>query len=158
MHSRVFYLSDIGMNDLKNFFRNAASKIRVFMLGRYGADELNKVMIISYFILAFVSGFMRNRAIIIVINISALVIFSLCIFRALSKNIEERRSENEMFLKATYRLRRECNYLKDRFKYRKTHVFKKCPHCKARLKLPKKRGVNKALCPKCSNTFEVKNR
>ena len=38
---------------------------------------------------------------------------------------------------------------KNKFRDRKTHVYRKCPHCKAQIRLPKVKGEHKCACPKC---------
>jgi hypothetical protein len=32
-----------------------------------------------------------------------------------------------------------------------------CPHCKANLRLPRKKGKHSVVCPRCKERFEVKN-
>ena len=36
------------------------------------------------------------------------------------------------------------------------HVYKKCPHCRAQLRLPRKKGEHDVCCPRCKVTFSVK--
>ena len=38
----------------------------------------------------------------------------------------------------------------------KVHVYKKCPACGAVLRLPRRIGVHKTVCPKCGKEFTVK--
>ena len=45
---------------------------------------------------------------------------------------------------------------KTMFKDRKTHVFKKCPQCKAMIRLPKRKGSHEVICPKCGREFKIK--
>ena len=74
----------------------------------------------------------------------------ICIFfRTMSRNIAKRRAENQKF----------CNFFKlrkNKFRDRKTHVYRKCPSCKAVLRLPKAKGKHTVSCPKCKNKFSVR--
>ena len=45
--------------------------------------------------------------------------------------------------------------LRDKWTFRKTHVFKKCPGCKAVLRLPRKKGKHTVNCPHCHKNFTV---
>lgn len=53
-------------------------------------------------------------------------------------------------IRATFRL------TKNRFRDRKTHVYRKCPYCRAVLRLKKIRGKHRAACPRCGKSFDVK--
>ncbi|MFR2916862.1 MAG: hypothetical protein ACLTKQ_08005 [Acutalibacteraceae bacterium] len=45
--------------------------------------------------------------------------------------------------------------MRDKWAFRKTHVFKKCPGCKAVLRLPRKKGKHTVNCPHCHKNFTV---
>jgi uncharacterized paraquat-inducible protein A len=127
------------------------------MYGRYGTDTLNKVLLWSYVVLVVVysavSLFITDSKISALLLLSYLLISALLIFliffRQFSRNIQKRRRENEKFC-GFFRLR------KNKFRDRKTHVYRKCPHCKAVLRLPKAKGRHNVICPRCKNRFEVK--
>lgn len=123
-----------------------------FMNGRYGNDDLGKATFWLYIILLFLNLFIRSR----IIYITETVIVFIYIFRILSKNIPKRQSENYKYLKIKDTVRKKFLFIKNRFKYRKTHVYKKCPNCKAVLRLPKKKGSHICTCPKCHNDFSIK--
>ena len=123
--------------------------------GMYGTDKLNKVLTYVYFALVlvgtivglFVSSLWFYLAYYAVITAMIVWIF----FRIFSKNIEARRRENERF----------CNFWKlrkNKRRDRKTHVYKKCPACKAVLRLPRAKGKHTVVCPKCARRFDVKSR
>ena len=71
----------------------------------------------------------------------------------MSRNIPKRRAENARFV-GFFKLRR------NKWKDRKTHVYRKCPTCHAILRLPKIKGKEKGkgkhtvCCPRCANKFE----
>ena len=72
------------------------NKLRTFMIGRYGIDDLYKVLLVIYTILILINIFIRSK-IIAVIEVLLIIIM---IYRVLSKNIYQRRKENDRYLKA----------------------------------------------------------
>ena len=139
--------------------RNSLSR---FFNGRYGSDTLNTVLIVIYTIIFITYTVLR-----IVLAVAmpekqiALSILGLCycvistalivwiFFRMFSRNIGKRRRENEKF----------CGFfklLKNKIRDRKTHVYRKCPNCRAVLRLPKAKGKHTVVCPRCKNRFNVK--
>ncbi len=123
------------------------------MYGRYGTDTLGKVMLAAYVVILlahtvlsfFVTLPLLDIAIWLVSAALAVTIF----LRMLSRNIPKRRKENEKFC-GFFRLR------KNKFKDRKTHVYRKCHKCGAVLRLPRARGKHFVVCPRCKNRFSVK--
>ena len=59
------------------------NKLRTFMIGRYGIDDLYKVLLVIYTILILINIFIRSK-IIAVIEVLLIIIM---IYRVLSKNI-----------------------------------------------------------------------
>lgn len=131
------------------------NKFIKFMYGRYGIDELYKFLFWLYIILFIVNLFLRNG----IINIIDLFIIIIMIYRSFSKNIYQRRKENNLYLKYKNKTLKPFKNIKRNFKDRKTTVYKKCPKCKTtlRLPLPYTRGIKHAKCPECQNkvTFLV---
>jgi hypothetical protein len=123
------------------------------MYGRYGTDTLSKVMIGVYLafvlICTIVSIFVRSIwfSLFYYVVASALVVWMFS--RMFSRNIAARKRENDKFC-GFFKLRR------NKFRDRKTHVYRKCPSCKAVLRLPKAKGKHFVVCPRCKNRFEVK--
>lgn len=128
------------------------NKLRTFMIGRYGIDELYKVLSIVYFILILVNIFIRSKIITILEILLIIIIF----YRFLSKNINQRRKENDLYLKIKNKVVSVFNYNKKKYKDRNTHMYKKCPNCGQKIRLPLKKGKHTVKCPKCNYKFEVK--
>ena len=123
------------------------------MYGRYGTDTLSTVLLYVYFafvlICTVVSIFVRSIwfSLFYYVVATALVVWMLS--RMFSRNIAARKRENDKF----------CGFSKlrkNKFRDRKTHVYRKCPSCKAVLRLPKAKGKHFVVCPRCKNRFEVK--
>ena len=128
-----------------------------FMSGRYGADETFFVIFIAAVILSVVNIFIRfvslGLYLVIQLLVYALIIYSL--FRIFSRNLEQRRRENMWVKEKLGFLKRKRDFYAQK-KADKVHVYKKCPSCGAVLRLPRRIGVHKTVCPKCGKEFTVK--
>lgn len=123
-----------------------------FMYGRYGADELYRFLTIVFYILFIINLFLGSY--ILSATVIALLIFMT--YRVFSKNIIKRRAENEKYLALKRRFDNFFKLQKNKWRDRRTHVYKKCPHCGAVLRFPKKKGNHSASCPSCKGEFNVK--
>ena len=127
------------------------------MYGRYGTDTLNKVYLGVYIavvlLYSIVSLFLTDPAASAILILSYLLtstaLIVIIFFRMFSRNVIKRRRENEAFC-GFFRL------LRNRFRDRKTHVYRKCPQCRAVLRLPRAKGKHSVICPRCKNRFRVK--
>lgn len=134
-------------------------KLARFMMGRYGTYGMDKL---SWFLFFFSIGASFVSMLIPIYAVRAVLgflqTFSLVywFFRFFSKNISARQKENRWFCKVWAPVGRFFKLQGNKFRDRKTHVYKKCPHCKAVLRLPKREGTNTVKCPRCSERFDVK--
>jgi hypothetical protein len=123
-----------------------------FFYGRYGTDTLNKTLFGIYVALVLVytvvSMFVKDPWFMLAYMVISVGLVLWIFSRMLSRKIAARRRENEKFC-GFFRLRR------NRFRDRKTHVYKKCPACHAVLRLPKARGKHFVVCPRCKHRFSV---
>ena len=127
-------------------------RFHAFMVGRNGADSL------YIFCLALCAGLLLLNSFLRSIWLTAAVVLLLgySFFRAMSRNVSRRRREEMAFRHFFGRIGgffRLCYY---RVKYRKTHVFCRCPGCKKTLRLRKISGEHTAKCPVCGRSFSVR--
>ena len=127
-------------------------KIRKFMIGRYGPDDLYKFLFGIYIILFIIDLFINSN----ILNALELLIVLIMLYRLLSKNITRRRKENSCYLKMKKKVIKPFQNIKRNFKDRDYYVYKKCHKCKSTLKLPlpSKRGIQKVKCPTCKNRIK----
>ena len=129
------------------------NKLAGFFYGRYGSDTLNKVLTAIYLVwlivFSVVDIFVKSVIFSIIGWVVSLAFFFTVMFRMMSRNIMARRRENDKFC-GFFKLR------KNKFRDRKTHVYRKCKSCKSVLRLPKAKGKHFVVCPKCKSRFEVK--
>ena len=130
------------------------NKIIRFMQGRYGPDELYRFMLIICLIIITVNMFVDS----IILRILELIVFGLALYRFLSKKKSKRSRENRTFLNTRDKIKDYFNYQKKKYKDRNTHMYKKCPNCKQKIRLPLKKGKHTVKCPSRKERFEVKCR
>ena len=132
------------------------------MYGRYGTDTLNKVLlgayvaiVVLYSIISMIVSILApqnnvaSAVLTVVYVVSSITLVFSIFYRMFSKDIAKRRRENERFC-GFFKLRR------NKFRDRKTHVYRKCPDCHAVLRLPKSKGKHTVVCPRCKRRFGVR--
>ena len=131
-------------------------KVEKFMYGRNGIDLCNKVIIGLYVVFMILGVVIQNLIADYIFVGIALLLAILFIFRSMSKNLGKRRKENEIFYKIRDKIRKTTKLNKSKWRDRKTHVYKKCPKCKAVLRLKREKGKHSCSCPHCGAGIEVK--
>lgn len=131
-------------------------RLRSFFWGRYGIDGLYYGLLTAFFILWIARLFCRNMISAVILGVLETAVFVYMFFRVLSRNAVARRRENEVFMGFFRRIKLFFVLTKNRVRDIKGFRYRKCPHCKAMLRLPKRKGEHGVVCPKCHNRFEVK--
>ena len=127
-----------------------------FFMGRNGADTLYHVTLVFSLVFIFLGGFFSAHGILRYVFLSLyLLSFGYALFRFFSRNIYKRQKENAAFRKFWGKLfmpfRRQALRIRDR----KTHIYRKCPHCKSTLRLARIPGDHIVRCPSCGERFPV---
>ena len=122
--------------------------LRNFMYGRYGVDQLGNFLFIAYIVLFVLSLFIPF------LSLPAYVLVIFCFFIMFSKQHYKRSLENQFYLEKTTGIRKFFNRQKNRWIYRKTHKYLKCPHCHQYLRVPRGKGEITITCPKCHKQFD----
>ena len=123
-------------------------KIKRFMLGRYGNDQLNLAIVIVGCLLTIFLSFLNNPY----IRYIGLIPYILAAVRFFSKDRAKRQQENMKFLKFIAPYQKiaitKLTQLQD-----KDHRYYACPQCRRTLRVPKGRGKIKISCPHCGKEF-----
>lgn len=128
-------------------------RMQGFMAGRYGTDQLSKVILwISLACLA-VSMFTRLN----VFYILGLVLLIYTYYRMFSRNVAKRYAENQKYLNWRYGFAVKRNKRKVHWEQRKIYRFYKCPQCRQKVRVPKGKGKVAITCPKCRMEFVRKS-
>lgn len=133
------------MNDFKY-------KLANFFQGRNGIDELYKFLFILFIIFWFLNIIFRNPF----IYLLWILILVVMLYRMFSKNIYKRQQENIKYIELKNKVKGKIKLQRRKWKDRKTYIYRKCPNCKAEIRLPKKKGKHVCTCPRCKKDFNVK--
>ncbi len=142
-------------------------RLRHFMYGRNGMDALNTALLWTYLILWVVNNLFFRTATLYTVC-TAMAVYML--FRCFSRNLPVRRNENLRYwnlkTKTESKMQNIAFFrtLGTWWKKRKTRMtnilfksrrYRTCPHCKAKLCLPRRRGKHTVCCPGCKKEFDV---
>ncbi len=143
------------MGNGNGFFSRLQYRLAVFMQGRYGPDQLYRAMLVLYAVLLVFHVLTRRTAFLV----AEWVILVLLLWRCFSRNIAARQKENALWLRFCGRCREKARLLRCRFRDRRTHVYRTCPHCHAVVRLPRaQKGSKVCNCPRCRRDFPVRIR
>lgn len=123
------------------------------MYGRSGPDSLYKASLVLYIVLMVINIFARS----VIISVLMWALFIWAMYRCFSKNIYKRQQENIRYLQLSDKVKKRFSMTKTMLTD-KEHYYKKCPHCKTVLRLPRRKGKHMTVCPKCSGKIQVKIR
>ena len=125
------------------------NRLRQWMIGRYGVDQMNMFLFGVYIVLSVVNIFANSKIIVLL----CYAIFFVWLFRTFSRNIYKRQRENDKFLVLIQPAKAMINLWKRSFREKDVSRFYKCPGCKQVIRVPKGKGKIEIRCPKCSTRF-----
>ena len=111
------------------------------MVGRYGTDKLNMVILCAGLAVCFVSAFFHNPKVNLLLTAVSYGLMFWALYRTFSRNTYKRYQENRKFLQFFDRL-------KDR-----DHRYYDCPKCRQVVRVPRGKGKIAITCPKCRERF-----
>ncbi len=134
---------------MRGWFSRMTYRLRCFMQGRYGMDELSVFLTVLGMVFAILSMFPFLE----ILGIFAFASIAWGYVRCFSRNYDRRRRERAKYLTLKNSVSSKWSFMKRRFRERKTHRYYKCPMCKTVLRVPRGRGKIKINCPKCKNSI-----
>lgn len=120
-------------------------KLTIWMQGRYGIDELTKMLNILGIVLLLLSLIRPLRF----LSLAALVLIGFNLFRMTSRNIPKRLEERQKYLLFVSRIRPFFTVIRLNIKDRGTHKYFLCKDCRKVLRVPKGKGRIEIRCPEC---------
>ena len=136
------------MNGLGGWFRQFTAKLsaalRNFMVGRYGTDRLNMVILSVGLVASLLSVIFKFAPENLALFILSYGMMFWAIFRTLSRKTYKRYQENRKFLQFMGRI-------KDR-----EHRYFDCPKCRQMVRVPRGKGKISITCPRCREKFVKK--
>ncbi|MDN6294359.1 BRcat domain-containing protein [Alkalibacterium gilvum] len=125
------------------------SKLMFYMRGRYGYDELSKVLILAGLITSIFSNFTDG----FILNILALALISFGGLRVVSKEKNNRLKELKKYIDFKQVILSRFRKYRNRWFQRKAFKITKCPNCKQKIRIPRGRKKVRVTCPSCKNKF-----
>ena len=149
-----------------------ANWLQRFMAGRNGQDPLNTFFMVIYIILFVVNLFFHNA----IISWIDVIFIILWMFRFYSRNVGRRQTENTLFMKGVYKIKKFFQPITGWFKkikkrtkkvkpikqkkpkapkLDKLHTYKTCPVCANEISVRKVKGERYVLCKHCHNEVKI---
>lgn len=137
--------------------------------GRYGNDQLNKVLFIGGLGINLISLFIPYGYVRSVISGLGMACYVLALYRMFSRKLEVRASENRRFVmwwsKVSSRYQNRKNsggrarVVRNRptFEERRQYKYFVCNQCAQRMRVPRGKGKVRVTCTRCGNKFEMKS-
>lgn len=138
---------------MRNFFDNLRYRFQEWMTGRYGADELNRLMMIGALVFFIASLFSGKVGWLRYMIIPGLVLVIFATIRQFSRNVYARSKERDAYLRIKQKITGFFKLQKRMWSERKTHRYYRCPKCHVAVRVPKGRGKIQITCPKCREKF-----
>lgn len=134
-------------------FRRFREAVARFMIGRYGNDQLNRFLFGVYFVLWILSVLFFGW-VGLVCDLLCSVTAVWLLWRMLSRNYARRQAENERFLRWWGPVKRWFSFQFTRLRDVRRFRYRRCPACRAMLRLPVKRGRRTVTCHRCHRQFK----
>lgn len=130
-------------------------KFARFMIGRYGQDELNRVLSITGLIALIVSIVIVRLVPLLssILWIIAVALIVMCYYRMFSRDIARRSAENQKYLNFRYSLAVKKQRSAHMAAQSKDFKFFKCPKCGVLNRIPRGKGKIEITCPRCGEKF-----
>ncbi len=122
------------------------------MEGRHGFDKLSRDLLVLWFVVMLLNGFIRNKW----VSLVSLICPIISVLRALSVNDVKRGIENRKYLEILKSVRKSFLLLTKKFHDRKTYKYVKCKNCDAVIRVKRVGGKHIVACPKCRKEFAVR--
>ena len=129
---------------IRQFVQRLGYGLRTFMVGRYGTDKLNMVILSAGLAACLVSAFVDSVKVNLLLTGVSYGLMIWALYRSFSRNTYKRYQENRKFLQ-----------LFDRLKDRE-HRYYDCPKCRQVVRVPRGKGKIAITCPKCKERFVKK--
>ena len=128
-------------------------KLRRFMTGRYGVDQLSRLQLVLTLVLLVLSMITKLP----IFYGLAIILLIYMYYRMFSKNTTKMYAQNQKYLNMRYQIVVKWNNAKKHFAQRKEYRFYRCPKCHQKVRVPRGKGKICITCPKCRNEFIKKS-
>ena len=126
---------------LRQFSARLSAGLQNFMVGRYGTDKLNMLILSVGLAVSLLSVFVQYAPVNLLLVVLSYGLIIWAIFRTLSRNTYKRYQENRKFLQIVGRVKDRNNRYFD------------CPKCRQMVRVPRGKGKISITCPRCHEKF-----
>lgn len=140
---------------LKKYITMFRDDVRYAMQKRCGSDELNNFIMLIAFIYVIVALFTHKWGFVL----AGFVFVAISYLRVFSTKLENRKRENDFYLRYMGSLVDFCRYIKFVIKMKirsikdKEYAYFVCKTCHQVIRVPKGKNKVSIRCPKCNMTF-----
>ena len=128
------------------------NRIKCFLQGRYGNDQLNIFLILLGCVLTLLLTLLIPSRFYYLRSFGT-AFYIVALLRALSTNFPKRQKENAKFLEISEPWRKYLFKKYNQFQD-KNHKYYNCPQCHRTLRVPAGRGKINITCPHCQKQFK----
>ena len=128
-------------------------KMTRFMYGRYGNDQLSRMLLGLALVCLVLELCIRNP----LLYLAGVGLMGYSMYRTLSRNTSKMAAQNQKYLTWRYQQAVKKNNAKKHWAQRKEYRFYKCPRCRQKVRVPRGRGRIAITCPKCTTEFIKKS-
>ncbi len=155
--SKRAFLRKAGKKETMSFLYRLREAFARFMAGRYGHDHLNRALCVAILVLYVLGLFLRKVPVLgVILYYLPTVLWFVVFFRMLSRNYDQRRWENEKYLKLAGPMSRSLRRRKTQMQDRE-HKYFTCKNCSAVCRVPRGRGKIVITCPRCGAEIHGKS-
>lgn len=128
-------------------------RLKKLMQGRYGVDELSRMLVYASFVVMLIGSFTKNPY----INLVGFMVIIYAYSRIFSKNHRLCSSQNLKYMQVRDGFLRKIANQIQIMKLSKTYRVYSCPGCRQLVRVPKGKGRVEVKCPKCGAKFSKKS-
>lgn len=141
------------------FFQRIGGAFARFMYGRNGWDQLNQALFRGYLFVWVAELVFRLLRQDLAVRVCEALLFTLMVFilfRAFSKNLSRRRTENQKWINWYCGVKNRSSGARARHAD-KAHKYFTCKQCKTICRVPAGKGKIVITCPKCGSQINAKS-
>ena len=131
---------------MKAWLQRLENVLRRVMEGRYGSDPLGFALLAASLVLLLLPY----------TGILSMAVVGYSVFRMMSRNIERRAAENQLFLEKTAPVRKRAGQWAVRMRNRKEYKYHRCTKCHTLIRLKRGQGERQLKCPRCGQEYKIR--
>lgn len=133
--------------------KSLKDRLADWLQGRNGSDELGTASLVVSLIFLLVNGLTHQRW----LSAVSLAFAAYACWRVLSRQVAQRRAENQAFLQRTAPIVSWVKNPAAAVAEARAYKHLSCPSCHQRVRVPRGKGRLRVTCPSCRTKFETRS-